>query len=98
METQVTQSAFFWLSTLWGIASIALLISAARLCYRIEARSGRAFLTRLPGYANVVPVAFNVRVAKDGETQAMRRRMNRRLIAIVAGFAVLHLFRWAGAV
>lgn len=99
MEAEVLKSGLFWLSTLWGIASIALLISATRLCYRIEARSGRAFLRHgLPGYANVVPVAFNVRVAKDEETQAMRWRMNRRLIAIVAGFALIHLFRSAGAV
>ncbi len=101
MEAEVTKSAFFWLSALWGVASIALLISATRLCYRIEARSGRAMLKHrlgLPGYANVIPVAFNFRVAQDEETQAMRWRMNWRLIAIVAGFAVLHLFRWAGAV
>ena len=99
MEAEVTQSVFFWLSALWGVASIALLISAARLCYRIEARSGRPMLKHgLPGYANVIPVALNVRVAQDGETQAMRRRMNRRQIAIVAGFALLHLFRWAAAV
>jgi len=98
MEAEVLKSGLFWLSTLWGIASIALVISATRLCYRIEARSGRAFLTRLPGYANVVPVAFNFRVAKDEETQAMRWRMNKRLIAIVAGFALIHLFRLAGAV
>lgn len=99
MEAEITQSVFFWLSALWGVASIALLISATRLCYRIEARSGRPLLKRgLPGYANVVPVAFNFRVAQDEETQAMRWRMNGRLTAIVAGFVLLHLFRWAGAV
>jgi hypothetical protein len=99
MEAEVTRSVFFWLSALWGVASIALLISAVRLCYRIEARSGRPLLKHgLPGYANVIPVALNVRVAQDEETQAMRWRMNKRLIAIVAGFALLHLFRWAGAV
>lgn len=99
METEAATSALFWLGALWGVASIALLISATRLCYRIEARSGRPLLKHgLPGYANVIPVAFNVRVARDAETQALRRRMNARLIVIVAGFAVLHLFRWAGAV
>jgi len=99
MEAQILKSGLFWLSALWGVASIALLISATRLCYRIEARSGRRPLKRgLPGYANVVPVAFNFGVARDEETQALRWRMNKRLIAIVAGFAVLHLFRWSGAV
>ena len=69
METEAATSALFWLGALWGIASIALLISATRLCYRIEARSGRPLLKHgLPGYANVVPVAFNVRVARDDET------------------------------
>lgn len=99
MEAETAKSVFFWLSALWGVASIALLIAATRLCYRIEARSGRRPLKYgLPGYANVIPVAFNVRVAQDGETQAMRWRMNRLLIAILVGFALLHLFRRAAGV
>lgn len=94
MEAEPAKSVFFWLSALWGVASIVLLISATRLCYRIEARSGRPLLKHgLPGYANVIPVAFNFRVAQDGETQALRWRMNRRLIVILVGFALIHLFR-----
>ena len=95
------ETVFFVLAALWGLCSIGLLVSAARLCYRIEARSGRPLLNNrigLPGYANVVPVAFNFRVARDDETQALRWRMNRRLIAIVAGFVLLHLFRSAAGV
>ena len=96
---EVAGTVFLALAALWGICSIVLLISATRLCYRIEARSGRPLLKHgLPGYANVVPVAFNLRVARDEETQALRRRMNRRLIAILAGFALIHLFRWAAGV
>ena len=34
----------------------------------------------------------NMRVAQDEETQGMRRRMNRLLLVVVAGFAVM----WAG--
>ena len=99
MEANVTQSVFFWLSALWGVASIALLISAVRLCYRIEARSGRPMLKHgLPGYANVIPVAFNLGVARDGETQALRRRMNMRLVAILAAFAGFWLFLKASGV
>lgn len=34
----------------------------------------------------------NMNVARDQETQAMRRRMNRLLLIVLAGFALL----WAG--
>ncbi len=99
MNPDIVKPIFFALSGLLGLAMIAALISAARLCYRIEARSGRPLLRNgLPGYANVVPVAFNVGVAQDEETQALRRRMNGRLLAILAGFPVLYLFRWAAGV
>ena len=90
---------FYAFAGLWGAASVALLISAARLCYRIEARSGRRPLkSGLPGYANVIPTAFNIGIAKDEETQGLRRRMNGRLAAILAGFVVFYVFlRVAGA-
>ena len=83
---------FFVLCGLWALMMIALLISAARLSYKIEARSGRRPLSSgLPGYANVLPTAFNMGVARDSQTQAMRWRMNQRLIAILAGFGVFYL-------
>ena len=90
---------FFMVCGVWALMMVALLISATKLCYRIEARSGRRPLKYgLPGYANVLPVAFNVGVAQDEETQAMRWRMNQRLIAILAGFGVFYLvLRSAGA-
>lgn len=94
-----SQPIFYIFAGLWGAASIALLISAARLSYRIEARSGRRPLKGgLPGYANVIPTAFNIGVARDAETQALRRRMNGRLAAILALFAVFRLFLWAAGV
>jgi hypothetical protein len=40
----------------------------------------------LPGFANVFPVAFNVGVADDVETQRMRWRMIQRMLVIAAGF------------
>ena len=96
MEPATAQTVFVAAAAVWGVCSIALLIAATRLCYRIEARSGRRPLKYgLPGYANVIPVAFNFRVAQDAETQAMRWRMNRRLIAILAGFAVVYLLKSA---
>lgn len=92
----VLPPVFYAFAGLWGAASIALLISAARLCYRIEARSGRRPLKwGLPGYANVIPAAFNIGVARDAETQGLRRRMNGRLAAILAGFAIFYIFLWA---
>ncbi len=98
MEPPTVQIVFVAAAAFWGICSIMLLISATRLCYRIEARSGRPLMKhglRLPGYANVIPAAFNFRVAKDAETQDMRRRMNRRLLAILAGFSLVYLLKWA---
>lgn len=84
-------AVFFTICAVWALVTVALLISATRLCYRIEARSGRLPLkSGLPGYANVVPVAFNVGVARDEETQAMRWRMNQRLIAILVGFGLFY--------
>ncbi|MDN2566228.1 hypothetical protein N1F89_08345 [Aquibium sp. A9E412] len=80
---------FAVVSALWGLATVAALIAAIRLCYRIERRSGRyPPASRLPAYANLLPVAFNRGVAADAETQALRRRMNRLLMAILAGFVL----------
>lgn len=83
------------LSGLVAVAMIALLILAARLCYRIEERSGRKFIGRsgLPGSANILPTAFNVGVARDPETQALRLMMNRLLLGILGGFGVLYGLR-----
>lgn len=83
---------FFVVCGVWAVAMIALLISATRLCYRIEERSGRPMLKRgLPGYANVIPVAFNIGVAQDEETQTMRWRMNQRLLVMLVGFGIFYL-------
>jgi len=86
---------YFVLSGLVAVGMVALLIRAARLCYRIEERSGRPFYGKsgLPGYANVLPTAFNIRVAGDPETQALRWKMNRMLLAILAGFTILYVLR-----
>ena len=94
-----TPVMFFVVSGLWGAATVVALIAAARLCYRIEARSGRRPLrSGLPGYANVLPVAFNLGVAGDAETQALRRRMNGYLLFILAGFGLFYLFAWSAGV
>ena len=84
---------FYAISGLWGVAMVANLIAATRICYAIEARSGRPMLRNgLPGFANVLPVAFNFGVAQDEETQEMRRQMNKRLIIIVVGFVFFFVY------
>lgn len=80
-------TVFFVFCGLWAAAMVAMWISVTRLCYAIEARSGLPMLKHgLPGFANVFPVAFNVGVADDEETQRMRWRMIQRLLVIGAGF------------
>lgn len=89
MSTQ--QIVFYAGSLVWFAVQMWLLISAIRICYRIEARSGRPLLKNgLPGYANVIPTVFNFGVAKDSETQNLRWQMNWRLLAILALFVVFY--------
>jgi hypothetical protein len=84
--------AFYVFSGLWGIAMVAVLISAIRLCYRVEERSERLRnRTGLPMYAMWPQVIANRGVARDAETQALRRRANLRFLIIFAGFALFGL-------
>jgi hypothetical protein len=81
---------------LWALAMVVILITAIRLCYRVEARS-EALRNRsgIPANANIPAVMFNWKVARDPETQALRRRMNYRLLMAVGGFAFGWLVLWA---
>jgi len=92
-------TVFFAFCGVWAVVVIGMFISVTRLCYAIEARSGRPLLKNgLPGFANVFPVAFNVGVAKDDETQRLRWRMIQRLLVILVGFVFfLLVLREAGA-
>ena len=84
---------FYVISGLWGVAMVANFIAAARMCYAIEARSGKPLLKGgLPGYANILPVALNFGVAQDDETQEMRWEMNKRLLIVLIGFAFYALY------
>ncbi len=79
-------TGFYVLAALWAVAMVSILIAAIRLCYAIERRSEtRPGRLRLPSYANLLPVAFNVGVARDAKTQAVRRKMNGLLLALLAG-------------
>lgn len=91
IETVSGEQILYVLSGVWGVTIIGTLISATRLCYEIERRSGKLKPGSLPRYANVVPVAFNIGVARDAETQSLRRRMNQRLLLIMLGFGLFSL-------
>ncbi|UVK44805.1 hypothetical protein BPNPMPFG_000268 [Mesorhizobium sp. AR07] len=86
-------TGFYLLAGAWALAMLAVFILAIRLSYRIEARSPD--LTNRSGFARKVMMFHTVtnrEVARDAETQGMRRRMNRLLLIVLAGFVVL----WAG--
>lgn len=83
----------------WALVMLAAFIWAIRLSYRIEARSPELQnKTGVPRKAMMFHTVTNMRVARDAVTQAMRRRMNLLLVAVLAGF-VLFFFaiRWVQA-
>lgn len=82
------ETLLYVLSAVWGVTIIGTLISVIRLCYEIERRSGQLKPGSVPRYANVIPVAFNFGVARDDETQHLRRRMNQRLLLMLLGFGL----------
>ena len=68
----------------------AVFIQAIRLSYRIEARSpGLTNRGGFPRKAMMFHTITNMSVARDVETQGMRRRMNRLMLIVLAGFAVM---------
>lgn len=86
----MTGEAFYLLAGVWAIAILAIFIMAIRLSYRIEARSPD--LTNRSGFprnAMMFHTVTNLNVARDEETQAMRRRMNRLLLIVLAGFVIM---------
>ncbi|RUY52499.1 hypothetical protein, partial [Mesorhizobium sp. M7A.F.Ca.CA.001.05.1.1] len=83
----------YLLAGVWALAILAVFIQAIRLSYRIEARSPD--LTNRSGFprkAMMFHTVTNMAVARDAETQSMRRRMNWLLLIVLAGFVVM----WAG--
>lgn len=74
----------------WGIAMVIVFILAIRLSYRIEARSeGLTNRSGIPRKAMIFHTVFNLKVARDPESQAMRRRMLRLLAVNAVGFILL---------
>jgi len=86
-------TTFYILTGLWGVAMVAVFIQAIRLSYRVEARSpDLKNTTGVPQKAALLHTVTNWKVARDVETQALRRRMNALLAINLAGFALL----WIG--
>lgn len=82
------------ISGIWGLAMIALLLPAIRYCYAAERRSyPEKFEGRLPRRANFIAVAFNFKsIARDEETQTLRRKMNRLLLIILASSVAMAIY------
>lgn len=81
---------FATLTGLWGIVMLAVFVAAIRLSYRIEARSpDLKNRSGVPRKAMIFHTVTNLGVARDDETQSMRRRMNRLLLVNLFGFAGL---------
>lgn len=86
----MTGSAFYLLSGLWAVAMLAVFIQAIRLSYRIEARSPDLVnKTGLPMRAQIFHTVTNFKVARDEETQSLRRRMNQLLLICLAGMIAM---------
>lgn len=81
------------IAAVWGVATIYLLLQVITLCYRIEKRSrpDAGAQNSAPQRANIIAAAFNFGVARDSETQAMRRQMNFYLLIIMTGFIAMGL-------
>jgi hypothetical protein len=86
----MTGETVYLLCGVWALLMLAIFIQAVRLSYRIEARSpGLTNRSGFPCNAMIFHTVTNTNVARDEETQAMRRRMNRLLLIVLAGFALL---------
>ena len=87
-----TGPGIYLLSGIWAVAMLAVFIWAIRLSYRIESRSPDLQNTGgVPRNALICHTVTNWKVARDEETQALRRRMNRLLLVNLIGFALLWL-------
>jgi len=82
--------AAYLLFGVWTLAILVAFIQAIRLSYRIEARSPD--LTNRSGFprnAMMFHAITNLSVARDEETQGLRRKMIGLLLMVVAGFVLL---------
>jgi hypothetical protein len=88
-------NAVYLVPGVWAMAMLAIFIWSIRLSYKIEARSPDLHNTSdFPRKALLLHTVTNWKVARDDETQAMRRRMILLLLAVLAGFVLLCLWIW----
>jgi len=86
----VPGATFYVLSGVWSVIMLAVFIQAIRLSYRIEKRSPDLVnRTGLPMRAQIIHTVTNWKVARDPETQALRRQMNRLLLICLAGMIAM---------
>lgn len=86
----MTGQFFYMFSGVWALGMLALFIQAIRLSYRIEARSPDLVnKTGIPFNAQIFHTVTNWKVARDAETQALRKRMNTLLLICLAGMIVM---------
>lgn len=84
---------FGTLSGLWAVVTLLLFILMLRVSYKVERRSVPDTFKRWPlRYANPIGVALNIKVARDAETQALRKQLLAYLAAIGVLFVVFILF------
>lgn len=80
---------FAILTGLWALATLVAFVLAVRLSYQIEERSEALINhTGVQRKAMLFHTVFNIGVARDAETQAMRSRMNKLLFTAIASLAV----------
>ena len=74
---------------------LAIFVQGLRLCYRIEARSeGLRNTSGVPRKAMALHSIVNWKVARDAETQTLRRRMNFMFLLNLPGFVLLGAGLW----
>lgn len=75
------------------MVTLALFIWMVRTSYKIERRSAPEKFERWPvRYANPIGSALNINVAKDAETQRLRKLLLRLMAAIAVLFVVFIVF------
>lgn len=86
----MTGQYFYILCGLWALGILAHFVWAIRLSYRIEKRSPDLVnKSGIPQRAQMFHTVTNWKVARDAETQALRRRMNMLLLACLAGMIAM---------
>lgn len=91
----MSETALRIVTGLWGVAALAMFVAAVGLSYRIKARSPE--LQDTGGTRRTLKVlhaAFNWKVARDPETQVLRRRMNTLLLLAFLAVPLLRAGLW----